>query len=83
MKLLFGQCLLCNRKKSMTVIDDTIQAEGFGDFFRILHKKVFNASGKNGKKWFEKSEMLWKSEQTLVMHLHLEVQKQVHQVYLK
>ena len=34
-KVLIGYCSECNRKKSMTVSDNTIQAEGLGDFFRI------------------------------------------------
>ena len=34
-KLLVGKCVICNRKKSMIVSDDTIQAEGLGDFLRI------------------------------------------------
>ena len=35
-KLLFGKCVICNRKKSMTVSDNTIQAEGLGDFSKFL-----------------------------------------------
>ena len=38
-KLLVGQCSICNRKKSMIVSDNTIQAEGLGDFFKNLGKK--------------------------------------------
>ena len=37
-KLLIGYCSICNRKKSMTVSDNTIKAEGFGDFFKNLGK---------------------------------------------
>ena len=33
-KVIIGYCSLCKRKKSMTVSDNTIQAEGFGDFFK-------------------------------------------------
>ena len=33
-KLLVGKCVLCKRKKSMIVCDNTIQAEGLGDFSR-------------------------------------------------
>ena len=32
-KLLVGQCSICNRKKSMIVSDDITQAEGLGSFF--------------------------------------------------
>ena len=37
-KVLIGYCSVCNRKKSMTVSDDTIKAEGIGDFFKNLGK---------------------------------------------
>ena len=45
-KLLVGQCLMCDRKKSMIVSDNTIKAEGLGDFFKNLGK----ISAKAGKK---------------------------------
>ena len=45
-KLLVGKCVICNRKKSMIVSDNTIQAEGLGDFFKNLGK----ISAKAGKK---------------------------------
>ena len=32
-KVLLGYCSICNRKKSITVSDFTIKAEGLGDFF--------------------------------------------------
>ena len=38
-KVLIGYCSVCNRKKSMTVSDDTIKAEGLIDFFKNLGKK--------------------------------------------
>ena len=43
-KLLIGGCSKCNRTKNMavndkTVNDDTIQAEGLGDFFKNFGKK--------------------------------------------
>ena len=38
-KVLIGICSICNRKKSMTVSDDTIKAEGLGGFFKNLGKK--------------------------------------------
>ena len=37
-KVLLGYCSICNRKKSMTVSDNTKQAEGLGDFFKNLGK---------------------------------------------
>ena len=45
-KLLVGKCVICDRKKSMIVSDNTIQAEGLGDFFKSLGK----ISAKAGKK---------------------------------
>ena len=37
---------MCNRKKSMIVSDNTIQAEGLGEFFKNLGK-VFSRAAKN------------------------------------
>ena len=48
-KLLVGKCVICDRKKSMIVSDNTIQAEGLGDFFRNLGKKGLNISKKMAK----------------------------------
>ena len=45
-KVLIGYCSICNRKKSMTVSDNTIKAEGLGSFFENLGK----LSAKAGKK---------------------------------
>ena len=45
-KVLIGNCSICNRKKSMTVSDDTIKAEGLGDLFKNLGKKGLNVSKK-------------------------------------
>ena len=45
-KVLIGFCSICNRKKSMTVSDNTIKAEGLGNFFKNLGK----ISAKAGKK---------------------------------
>ena len=45
-KLLVGKSVVCDRKKSMIVGDNTIQAEGLGDFFKNLGK----ISAKTGKK---------------------------------
>ena len=45
-KLLVGYCVICNRKKSMIVSDNTIKAEGLGSFFKNLRK----FSSKAGKK---------------------------------
>ena len=48
-KLLVGKCVICNRKKSMIVSDNTIQAEGLGEFFKNLGKKGLNVSKKMAK----------------------------------
>ena len=45
-KVLIGYCSICNRKKSMTVSDNTIKAEGLGSSFKNLGK----VSAKAGKK---------------------------------
>ena len=45
-KLLVGKCMVCDRKKSMIVSDNTIKAEGLGSFFKNLGK----ISSKAGKK---------------------------------
>ena len=45
-KLLVGKCVICDRKKSMIVSDNVIQAEGLGDFFKNLGK----LSARAGKK---------------------------------
>ena len=37
-KVLVGYCSICNRKKTMTISDNTIQAEGLGSFFESLRK---------------------------------------------
>ena len=47
-KVLIGYCSICNRKKSMTVSDNTIKA-GLGDFFKNLGKKGLNVSKKMAK----------------------------------
>ena len=45
-KASIGKCSFCNRKKSMTVSDNTIKAEGLGSFSktweRLLQKQVKN-----------------------------------------
>ena len=45
-KLLAGKCVICNRKKTMIVSDNVIQAEGLGNLFKNLGK----ISAKAGKK---------------------------------
>ena len=45
-KFLVGKCVICNRKKSIIVSDNTIKAERLGSFFKNLGK----ISAKAGKK---------------------------------
>ena len=52
-KLLRGTCSTCKRNKSLIVSDQTIQAEGLGDFFKHLgsaaknvEKKILNNPGR-------------------------------------
>ena len=53
-KVLIGYCSVCNRKKSMTVSDSTIQAEALGDFFRNLGKRGLNVSKNMAKNVLKK-----------------------------
>ena len=48
-KLLVGKCVICDKRKSMIVSDNVIQAEGLGDFFKNLGKKGLNVSKKMAK----------------------------------
>ena len=48
-KVLIGYCSVCNRKKSMTVSDNTIKAEGLGSFFKNLGKISAKAGEKLAK----------------------------------
>ena len=48
-KVLIGYSSICKRKKSMTLSDNTIKAEGLGDFFKNLGKKGLKVSKKMAK----------------------------------
>ena len=48
-KLLVGKCVICDKRKSMIVSDNVIQAEGLGDFFKNLGKKGLTVSKKMAK----------------------------------
>ena len=54
-KVFLDYCSICNRKKSMTVSDNTIKAEGPGKFCENLGKKGLNVSKKMAKKHFEQT----------------------------
>ena len=45
-KLLVGKCMVCDKRKSMIVSDNVIQAEGFGDFCKELGKVSSKAAKK-------------------------------------
>ena len=49
-KVLVGKCMVCNKEKSMIVSDNTIKAEGLGDFFKNLGKKGLNVYQKRWQK---------------------------------
>ena len=53
-KLIIGYCSICNRKKSVTVNDDTMKAESLGDFIKNLGKKGLKVS-KNMRKTLVKN----------------------------
>ena len=53
--LLVGQCSICDRKKSMIVSDNTIQAEGLGDCFKNSRRKRSKCIIRDGKNCSEKS----------------------------
>ena len=48
-KLLVGKCVICDRKKTLIVSDNVIQAEELGDFCKNLGKKGLNVSKKMAK----------------------------------
>ena len=82
-KILIGYCSVCNRKKSMTVSDNTIKAEGLGNFFRNLGK----VSSKAAKKLATNASKIHldslKSVLTLLRRRQVEILKQLYQHYLK
>ena len=45
-KLLRGTCSTCKRNKSLIVSDQTISAEGLGDFFKHIGKAAKNVGKK-------------------------------------
>ena len=81
--LLVEQCVICNRKKSMIVSDNTIQAEGLGSFFKNLGKISVNLV-KNQQPMHSKIEVdFLKSVVKLLRQPQVEILKQLYQHYLK
>ena len=77
--VVIGYCSLHSTKKSMTVSDNTIQVDGFGDFFGNLGKKktycIKKDGNKRNKKIMKELGKLWKVMLTLVVRLHPEALK--------
>ena len=65
-KLLFVICVQCIREDSMTVRDNTIQAEGLGEFYKIYE----NLLQKKLKNWFQMwrhiLENQWELDENLI-----------------
>ena len=61
----------------MTLSDNSIAAKNLGDFFKSRGKKGPNISKKMHKNVLRKPGRSLESEQTLVLHLHLEAQKEL------
>ena len=76
-ELLIGRCLKCDRKKTMTVSDNTIAAEGLGDFFKNLDNGGLNETKKIAKKVLKTQEKLWRLLETLLLQLQLEALKRI------
>ena len=74
-KVLIGFCSICNRKKSMTASDNTIQAEGLHDFFKILDKKGLNVSKHIAKMYSKILAELLISQQLLLQQQQVEILK--------
>ena len=45
-EVLIGHCSICNRNRSVVLSDNTMLAEGLGEFFKNLFKKGPNVSKK-------------------------------------
>ena len=82
-KVLIGYCSICNRKKSMTVSDNTIKAEGLSSFFKNLGKISAKAGEKIATNVLKSPLELLESEQTLLPQQQVEILKQHYQHYLQ
>ena len=80
-KLLDGKCAICDKRKSMIASDNTIKAEGLGDFFKNFGK----VSGKAAKKLMHSRIHLdsSKSVQMSQQRPLVKTRKQLYQHYLK
>ena len=74
-KLLIGKCMVCNKRKAMIVSDNTIQAEGLGDFFKNLGKKGLKYQKRWQKMFLKILVELWILQRTLLQQQLLEILK--------
>ena len=82
-KLLVGQCSICNRKKSMIVSDNTIQAEGLGSFFKNLGRISARAGRKLATNVIKNPGRALEIIQILLRQLQLKTRKHLYHHYLK
>ena len=82
-KLLVGQGLICDRKKSMIVSDNATQAEGLGSVFKKLGRICAKAGKKLATNVLKNPGELWNLLRILLLQPQLEVQKQLCHHYLK
>ena len=73
-KLLVGKCVICNRKKSMIVSDNTKKA-GLGDFFKNLGKKDLICHKRWQKMYSKILAELLISQQILLQQQQVEILK--------
>ena len=78
-KVLIGYCSACNRKKSMTISDNTIKADGLGSFFKNVGT-LFAKAGKKLQPMYQKILLeLLKLVLTLPPQLQVEILKTYYQ----
>ena len=82
-KVLIGFCSKCQIKKSMTVSDNTIEAEGLSDFFKNLGKTSVKVGKKLAKNVLKILHEPWILLQTLLVQLQVDLLKMYYQHYLK
>ena len=80
-KLLVGKGMVCNKRKSMIVSDNGIQAEGLGDFFKNLGKKWLNVSKKMAKDVLSNHGRALDLTAKIAQQLLLEILKRLCQHY--
>ena len=76
-KFLISRCLKCDRKKTMTVSDNTIAAKGLGDIVKSLGNGGLNETKKIAKKVLKIQEKLRRLHETLLLQLQLETLKRI------